>query len=131
MDDESVGTTGPHPYRLVLDLGCCDRRLPLLYCSRDLSAIFGQAKRICWLHLARRGGAHPRACAQTLVNRAAVSLGHGSFHVHTAVDRLSAEGWRPVSMGDLSLDRGRRLDRFHSLPHHPCIVLFGFLGNLA
>jgi hypothetical protein len=25
-----------------------------------------------------------------------------------------SEGWRPVSLGDLSLDRGRRVDRFHS-----------------
>ena len=72
-----------------------------------------------------------RACAQTLVNRAAVSLGHGRLHVHTTVYRLPAESWRPVSMGDLSLDRGGRVDCFHPLSHHPCVLLYGLLGDLA
>jgi cytochrome b subunit of formate dehydrogenase len=34
-------------------------------------------------------------------------------------------------MGDLSLDRGRRLDRFRPLSHRPRILLYGFLGDLA
>jgi len=68
---------------------------------------------------------------QTLADSAAISLDHGRLHVHTTIYRLPAESWRPVSLGDLSLDCGRRLDRFHSLPRHPCVLFYGFLGDLA
>jgi len=39
----------------------------------------------------RRGGAHPRACSQTLADSAAISLDHGRLHVHTTIYRLPAE----------------------------------------
>ena len=82
--------------------------------------------------------ASPRAVAHDSQARspafaggAAVSLDHGSLHVHAAVYRLPAESRRPVSLGDLSLDRRRRVDRFHPLSHHSCLLLAGFLVDLA
>src|ERR1039457_4399950 len=131
MGDESVGATCPDPYRLVLDLGRGDLGVPLLCCARRLSAIFCQTERICGRYFTGRRRAHTCACAQTLADSAAVSLDHGRLHVHTTVYRLPAESWRSVSLGDLSLDRGRRLDGFHSLSHHPCVLLYGLLGDLA
>src|SRR5208283_390870 len=129
MGDESLGTTCPDPYRLVLDLGCGDRGVPLFYRSRHLPAIFRQTKRVCRQYFTGRSGAHPRACAQTFADGATVSLDHGRSHVDATVDRLSAEGWPPVSLGDLSLDRGRGVDRIDHFSRDPRLLLYGLLGN--
>ena len=74
---------------------------------------------------------HTQARSPALAGRAAVSLDHGSVHVDAAVHRVPAEGRRPVSLGDLSLDRWRRADGLNSLSRHSRLVLAGFLVDLA
>ena len=131
MGDESLGTTCPDSYCLVLDLGRGDRRIALLYSSCHLPAIFCETKRICGQYFASRSGTNPRPRAQTLASGASVSLDHGSLDVHAAVHRVSAESRRAVQLGDLSLDRRHRSDGFDYFSHHSRIFLYGLLGDLA
>jgi hypothetical protein len=90
--------------------------LPLLDRSRHLREVFRQAKRVCGRRFSGRRGAHTQARSPAFAGGAAVSLDHGSVHVHIAVYRLPSEGGRPVSLGHLSLDRWRCVDGLH--PFH-------------
>src|SRR6204780_661936 len=116
---------------MVFDLGCGDPGVPLLYCLPRVCAIFRQTKGILRAYFSRGPGAPPWACFPALADSAPFSLDHGGLDVRAAVYGLPAESWRSVSLGDVSLDRGRRADRVHSLSHHPCILLSGLLGDLA
>ena len=99
------GQNGSDPHRLVPDLGCADRGTVFLIVHAIYVRYFAKDKGVRRRRFARgvrrdsrarsRGTRWPRGC----------SLDHGGGHVHAAVHRVPAQGRRPVSLGDLSLDR--------------------------
>ena len=83
------------------------------------------------------GNVSPAAAARIPEQVPRHSLTARIFHwimaasMFTLLFTLPSEGGRPVSVGDLSLDRRCCVNGFDHFSHHPRILLYGFLGDLA
>ena len=108
-----MGTDVFHSHRLVPDMGRGHRGSVVPGRACHLAAVLCQEEEFAGRIPRLTGGSPTRAIPRHSLVARTVSLDHGGGDVHAALHRVPSEGWRPIRLGDLPLDRRKRVDGVH------------------